>query len=67
MTISSDAVTSIASISRSLESTRKTLSETLAQPFFSGGVADIERARVEDLHRRVTTALSALIGAARDY
>lgn len=67
MTIVSEATGRIRSITRDLEAARNDLSIALAKPECSGGAADVERSRLADLHRRVTGALSALHGEARDW
>ncbi|MFV0334096.1 MAG: hypothetical protein ACK5JR_08515 [Tropicimonas sp.] len=64
MTISSDAGSRIASIIQSLEETRASLSEALKGSECGTG---FDRMRMEDLHRRLTRALSALHGDARDW
>ncbi|PRY20249.1 hypothetical protein CLV78_11434 [Aliiruegeria haliotis] len=67
MSVSSDAITRIHQITAELEKAREEVSGSLATPACDGGAKDIERSRLEDLHRRVTGALSALHGEARDY
>lgn len=67
MSIISDSTGRIHAIARDLEEARNDLSMALAKPECSGGAADVERSRLVDLHRRITGALSALHGEARDW
>ncbi|MDV7145612.1 hypothetical protein R3X27_23260 [Tropicimonas sp. TH_r6] len=67
MTVSTESIGRIRAIARTLEEERNTLSQSLATPECSGGAKDVERSRLEDLHRRITGALSALNGEARDW
>ncbi|MEV8467482.1 hypothetical protein AB0T83_11900 [Fluviibacterium sp. DFM31] len=60
MSIVSETAGRIRQLSRELEIIRSDLSAALAQPEASGGISDVERARLVDLHRRVTNALSSL-------
>ena len=67
MSIITDSTSRIHAIARDLEATRNDLSMLLARPECSGGAAASERTRITDLHRRVSAALSALHGEARDW
>ncbi len=67
MSIVSETTGRIRDLSREMETIRGDLSAALAKPECSGGVSDVERARLVDLHRRVTGALSSLHGEARDW
>lgn len=67
MPASAEATARIHDIAAELEQVRESMSTTLATPVCDGGARDTERGRLEDLHRRVTGALSALHGEARDW
>mgnify|MGYP001827618020 CR=1 FL=1 len=67
MSIVTNTTDSLRKITTELESTRIDLSMALARPECSGGAPDTERARITDLHRRISSALSALHGEARDW
>lgn len=67
MSIVSDSTARLRAIANDLEAARNALSMALAKPECSGGASDVERSRLVDLHRRVTGALSALHGEARDW
>ncbi len=67
MTISTETASTIASIIESLEAARRRMGEALAEPEYSSTLGKTDRTRMEDLHRRVSRALSALHGEARDW
>jgi hypothetical protein len=67
MTNVTETTTYINAITRDLETRRNDLSIALAKPKCSGGVSGAERTRLSELHRRITKALSALHGEARDW
>lgn len=50
-----------------LEELRNELSMSLAKPECSGGAPDTQHSRITDLHRRISTALSALHGEVPDW
>lgn len=66
MSASIEAITRIHALTRTLEEERNTLATALTTPACSGGVSDAERARLEELHQRLSKAITALSKAARD-